>query len=78
MTTMELKRSLLQDVESLMGNEQAVKRLQRYVRRLKREQIAEEEQETISKEEILAGIDVGLRDVKEGRTRSAYDLLNEL
>ena len=31
-----------------------------------------------SKEEILAGINAGLKDVKAGRTRSAYELINEL
>ena len=34
--------------------------------------------EYISKEEILAGIAEGLRDVKAGRTRPAEELLNEL
>lgn len=37
-----------------------------------------EEEETISKEEILAGIDRGLKDVKAGRTRPAEDFLMEL
>ena len=34
--------------------------------------------ETISKEEILAGIDLGLKDVKAGRTRPAEEFLEEL
>ena len=33
---------------------------------------------TISKEELLAGIDAGLKDVKAGRTRPARELLDEL
>lgn len=39
---------------------------------------AEKEEEEISKEEILAGIDAGLKDVKAGRTRSVYELIDEL
>lgn len=38
----------------------------------------EEETEYISKEEILAGIDAGLKDMKTGRTRPAEELLEEL
>ncbi len=38
----------------------------------------DEEAETISKEEILAGIDAGLKDLKAGRTRPANELLLEL
>ena len=37
----------------------------------------EEETEYISKEEILAGIDAGLKDMKAGRTRPAEELLEE-
>ena len=37
-----------------------------------------EDIEYISKEEILAGIDAGLKDMKAGRTRSAEELLEEL
>ena len=36
------------------------------------------ETEYISKEEILAGIDAGLKDMKAGRTRPARELLEEL
>lgn len=42
------------------------------------EGLHEEESETISKEEILAGIDRGLKDIKAGRTRPAEDFLAEL
>lgn len=38
----------------------------------------EEETEYISKEEIFAGIDAGLKDMKAGRTRPAEELLEEL
>ena len=37
-----------------------------------------EESEYISKEEILAGIDAGLKDIKAGRTRPIEELLKEL
>lgn len=37
-----------------------------------------QEEDTISKEEILAGIDAGLKDVKAKRTRPATELLREL
>lgn len=40
--------------------------------------VEEEETESISKEEILAGIEAGLKDVKAGRTRPAEELLEEL
>lgn len=36
------------------------------------------EAEYISKEEVLAGIDAGLKDVLAGRTRPANELLEEL
>lgn len=37
-----------------------------------------EEEQYISKEEILAGIDAGLKDLKAGRTQDAWELLKEL
>lgn len=42
------------------------------------EDLKAESEETISKEEILAGIDRGLKDVKAGKTRPAEELLMEL
>ena len=42
------------------------------------EDLKMQDEETISKEEILAGIDRGLKDVKEGRTRPAAVFLEEL
>lgn len=35
------------------------------------------EEESIGKEEILAGIDAGLKDMKAGRTRSFDDFIKE-
>jgi len=37
-----------------------------------------EEEQYISKEEILAGIDAGLKDMKAGRTRPIEELFKEL
>lgn len=39
---------------------------------------AKEEEEYISKEEILAGIDAGLKDLKAGRMTDAWEFLKEL
>lgn len=47
-------------------------------RLLENKQEEAEEAEYISKEEILAGIDAGLKDWKAGRTRPARELLEEL
>lgn len=38
----------------------------------------DDDEEYISKEEVLAGIDAGLKDLKAGRMRPARDVLNEL
>ena len=40
--------------------------------------VAEDKVEYISKEEILAGIDAGLKDVKAGRVRPLEEVLKEL
>ncbi len=42
------------------------------------EDLHSEKTEYISKEEVLAGIDAGLKDVVAGRTRPAEELLEEL
>ncbi|WP_294477677.1 hypothetical protein [uncultured Bacteroides sp.] len=79
MTTMELKSLKMDLVEELLSlnDKEMLNRVKNYLKRLKKME-AEKEEETISKEEVLAGIDAGLKDVKAGRTRSAYDLINEL
>ena len=38
----------------------------------------DDDEKYISKEEMLAGIDAGLKDLKAGRMRPARDVLNEL
>ena len=79
MTTMELKSLKLDLVEELLSlnDKEMLNRVKNYLKRLKKME-AEKEMEEITKEEILAGIDAGLKDVKAGRTRSAYELLDEL
>lgn len=42
------------------------------------EDLHQEKTAYISKEEVLAGIDAGLKDVVAGRTRPAEELLEEL
>lgn len=39
---------------------------------------AKEEDQYISKEDILAGIDAGLKDMKAGRVTDAWEFLKEL
>ena len=49
------------------------------IRRLAQQKEAQtEETEYISKEEVLEGIDAGLKDMIAGRTRPANELLEEL
>lgn len=79
MTTMELKSLKMDLVEELLSlnDKEMLNRVKNYLKRLKKME-AEKEMEEITKEEILAGIDAGLKEVKAGRTRSAYELLDEL
>ena len=79
MTTMELKSLKMDLVEELLSlnDKEMLNRVKNYLKRLKKME-AEKEMEEITKEEILAGIDAGLKDVKAGRTRSAYELLDGL
>ena len=67
--------SLWQTIQSLSLNNQEwlLDKLQENIREQK-----EEETEYISKEEILAGIDAGLKDLKAGRMIQAEELLKEL
>lgn len=67
--------SLWQTIQSLSLNNQEwlLDKLQENIREQK-----EEETGYISKEEILAGIDAGLKDLKAGRMIPAEELLKEL
>lgn len=84
MTTMELKSLKMDLVEELLSlnDKEMLNRVKNYLKRLKKME-AEKEEEEISKEEILAGIDAGLKEVKlsmDGKLklRNARELLNEL
>lgn len=83
MTTMELKSLKMDLVEELLSlnDKEMLNRVKNYLKRLKKE--AEKEEETISKEEVLAGIADGLKEVKlsmDGKLKqkTAREFLNEL
>ena len=79
MTTMELK-SLKMDLS--LNDKEMLNRVKNYLKRLKKME-AEKEEEEITKEEVLAGIDAGLKEVKlsmEGKleVKTAREFINEL
>ena len=83
MKTMELeakKASLVRDILTEVDDMDFLKKLQKAYDRLKNQVKKEEEDdmEYISKEEVLAGIDAGLKDMKAGRTSSAREFSKEL
>lgn len=84
MTTMELKSLKMDLVEELLSlnDKEMLNRVKNYLKRLKKMEVEKEEEE-ISKEEILAGIDAGLKEVKlsmEGKlnVKTAREFINEL
>ena len=84
MTTMELKSLKMDLVEELLSlnDKEMLNRVKNYLKRLKKME-AEKEMEEITKEEILAGIDAGLKEVKlsmEGKleVKTAREFINEL
>ena len=79
----QLQQSVLQDVAYLLDDNEAMKKLQKVLQRLKKEKAAKEEMSAAEKEEILNDIRDGLRELKlvrEGKLKSRpiEDLLNEL
>ena len=81
MTTMELeakKASLVRDILTEVDDTEFLKKLQKAYDRVKNQVRKEKDTEYISKEEILAGIDAGLKEMKAGRMRPAEELLKEL
>ena len=83
MTAMELKCLKMDLVEELLSidDKDTLNRVKNYLKKLNnkiRTKAEEEETEYISKEEILAGIDAGLKDVKAGRTTLAREFSKEL
>lgn len=84
MTTMELKSLKMDLVEELLSlnDKEILNRVKNYLKRLKKME-AEKEEEEITKEEVLAGIDAGLKEVKlsmEGKleVKTAREFINEL
>ena len=84
MTTMELKSLKMDLVEELLSlnDKEMLNRVKNYLKRLKKME-AEKEEEEITKEEVLAGIDAGLKAVKlsmEGKleVKTAREFINEL
>ena len=84
MTTMELKSLKMDLVEELLSlnDKEMLNRVKNYLKRLKKME-AEKEEEEITKEEVLAGIDAGLKEVKlsmEGKleVKTARKFINEL
>ena len=83
MTTMELKSLKMDLVELLsLNDKEMLNRVKNYLKRLKKME-AEKEEEEITKEEVLAGIDAGLKEVKlsmEGKleVKTAREFINEL
>lgn len=91
MTTIELKSLKMDLVEELLSinDKDTLNRLKNYMAKLNRKvqaktAVSEEENiEYISKEEILAGIDAGLKEMQERkrsgkRAKTLEDLINEL
>ena len=79
----QLQQSVLQDVAYLLDDNEAMKKLQNVLQRLKKEKAAKEEMSAAEKEEILNDIRDGLRELKlvrEGKLKSRpiEELLNEL
>ena len=84
MTTMEVKSLKMDLVEELLSlnDKEMLNRVKNYLKRLKKME-AEKEEEEITKEEVLAGIDAGLKEVKlsmEGKleVKTAREFINEL
>ncbi len=63
----QLQQSVLQDVAYLLDDNEALKKLQKVLQRLKKEKAAKEEMSAADKEEILNDIREGLRELKLAR-----------
>ncbi len=72
---MELNAELFRQLSIIAEDETLMRKAVEAIRRLAKEK---EEAEYISKKEILAGIEAGLKDVKAGRTTPAREFLKEL
>ncbi|WP_455668886.1 hypothetical protein [Phocaeicola sp.] len=83
--SVQLQQSVLQGVASLLDDNEALKKLQKYIQHLKSEKIVVEEEEMSAseKEEILDDIREGLREAKAARSgkvklQTAREFLNEI
>lgn len=79
--TMTLRQSVMQDVVSLMDDNDAMMKLKKYLRKLISE--SEKEMSKAEKEEVLDSIRQGLVEVREARRngiklQTARDFLNEI
>lgn len=79
----QLQQSILQDVAYLLDDNEAMKKLQKFLHHLKSEKAKKEEMSAAEKEEILNDIREGLRELKlvrEGKikTQTVEELLQEL
>lgn len=84
MDTIQLQQSVLQDIASLMGDTEAMKKLQKVLQRLKKEKAAKEANAANKdKAEVMNDIREGLRELKlmkQGKLKSrpVEELLNEI
>lgn len=84
MDTIQLQQSVLQDIASLMGDTEAMKKLQKVLQRLKKEKAAKEANAANEdKAEVMNDIREGLRELKlmkQGKLKSrpVEELLNEI
>lgn len=79
--TIKLQQSVMQDVVSLMDDNDAMMKLKKYLRKLISE--SEKEMSNAEKEEVLDSIRQGLVEVREARRngiklQTARDFLNEI
>lgn len=78
MTTIELTAELFRQLSIIAEDETLMRKAVKALRKLAQQKEEKQEDKYISKEEILAGIDAGLKDWKAGKTRPAEELLKEL
>lgn len=84
MTTMEIRTSILRDMASLLGNDEAMLKLQRYIRSLKREvKIEQDTTKQLAKKELKEDLCEALNELKEvqegkAQLKSMKDLYLEL
>lgn len=79
MTTLELNAELFRQLSIIAEDETLMQKAVKALRRLARQKEAQaEETEYINKEEVLAGIDAGLKDMIAGRTQSLDDFIKEM